>query len=60
MKEGMTKQEAENKAPLMLEVREMLKKWEEKDAAVVDLWKTMNAWVYKGFETTYETMGVSF
>ena len=24
------------------------------------LWKTMNSWVYAGFETTYATMGVEF
>jgi arginyl-tRNA synthetase len=27
---------------------------------VIDLWKRMNAWVYEGFDKTYETMGVSF
>ncbi len=42
------------------QAREMLRKWEEGDPAVVELWKTMNAWVIAGFDETYERLGVSF
>ena len=42
------------------EVKEMLLKWEAADKHVVNLWKTMNQWVYDGFATTYENMGVDF
>jgi arginyl-tRNA synthetase len=38
----------------------MLRKWEAGDAEVVNLWKTMNAWVYEGFAVTYKTLGVDF
>jgi arginyl-tRNA synthetase len=38
----------------------MLLKWEAKDEATVDLWKTMNGWVYDGFGSTYKRMGVDF
>ena len=38
----------------------MLLKWEAGDAQVVALWKTMNAWVYEGFDVTYKSMGVDF
>jgi arginyl-tRNA synthetase len=38
----------------------MLQKWEAKDAATVQLWKTMNGWVYDGFSSTYKRMGVDF
>ena len=44
----------------MLEAQEMLKKWEAGDEQVVALWKEMNLWVYEGFETTYENLGVNF
>jgi len=57
---GKTKEEAEKQAPLMLEVQEMLRKWEAGDKAVRTLWETMNGWVYKGFDQTYNMLGVSF
>jgi len=38
----------------------MLRAWEAGDAEVVALWEKMNNWVYKGFETTYSNLGVSF
>ena len=44
----------------MLEVKDMLLKWEAKDPDTYALWEMMNGWVYKGFDVTYETMGVSF
>ena len=58
--QGMGKEEAKKKAPLMLEAQDMLKKWEEGDPAVVDLWKQMNSWVYAGFDETYQSIGVDF
>lgn len=57
---GMDKDKAEKKAPLMLEAQEMLRMWEQKEPEVYNLWQTMNSWVYAGFNTTYETMGVDF
>ena len=57
---GMDKEEAEKKAPIMLEAQEMLRMWEHKDPEVYSLWQTMNGWVYSGFDTTYTTMGVDF
>lgn len=38
----------------------MLQKWEANDPEVRELWNTMNGWVYEGFETTYENLGVDF
>ena len=64
MAEGMNEEEAKAKAeaesPLMLEAREMLRKWEANDPEVRGLWKMMNDWVYAGFDETYKMMGVSF
>lgn len=60
MEKGMPEAEAEKKAPIMLLAIEMLQKWEAKDAGTVQLWKTMNGWVYEGFGSTYKRMGVDF
>lgn len=59
-KQGLTKEEAESKSPLMNEAREMLRKWENGDQEVRSLWSMMNGWVYKGFDETYDKLGVSF
>ena len=62
--EGLNEEEAKAKAeansPLMLEAREMLRKWEANDPEIRALWKKMNDWVYAGFDETYKMMGVSF
>jgi len=57
---GMAKEEAHNEASLMKEARAMLRKWEQGDTEVVALWNKMNKWVYTGFDTTYENLGVDF
>ena len=60
MANGMSEDEAKANAPLMLEAREMLRKWEAGDPEVRDLWKRMNGWVYEGFDETYRRLGVDF
>ena len=60
MEKGLSKEEAEAQSPLMLEAREMLRKWEAGDSEVRALWEKMNNWVYAGFDETYKMMGVSF
>ncbi len=57
---GMDKEEAEKSAPLLLQTQEMLRQWEAGDPDVIELWKTMNGWVYKGFNHTYNRLGVDF
>ena len=57
---GIDEKVAEKEAPILLEAQEMLRKWEAGDEEVVGLWKTMNQWVYDGFEITYKNMGVDF
>ena len=57
---GMDEEEAKKEAPLMKEAQEMLRKWEAGDAEVRALWKTMNDWVYAGFDETYKRLGVDF
>ena len=58
--EGMTKEEAEKAAPSLKEAQDMLRKWENGDRQVVELWKKMNGWVYEGFDKTYRDLGISF
>lgn len=57
---GVSEADAEKQAPIMKLAVDMLQKWEAKDAETVQLWKTMNGWVYKGFDVTYKRMGVDF
>ena len=57
---GLSSDDAKSQAPIMLEAKEMLLKWEAGDAEVVALWKQMNQWVYNGFDVTYKTIGVDF
>lgn len=57
---GMDEEEAKKEAPLMKEAQEMLRKWEAGDEEVRALWKTMNDWVYAGFDETYKRLGVDF
>ncbi|SMO76620.1 arginyl-tRNA synthetase [Saccharicrinis carchari] len=51
---------AENNAPLILEARDMLLKWEARDEEVYRVWKMMNQWVYDGFDVSYKKLGVDF
>ncbi len=57
---GLSTANAKAQAPILVEAQEMLLKWEAGDKAVVSLWKQMNAWVYAGFEVTYNALGVNF
>lgn len=58
--EGMSKEEAEKKSPLMLEAQQMLIDWEEGNPEVRNLWQRMNGWVYEGFNETYRKIGSDF
>lgn len=58
--QGLTEEDAKKQAPIILEAQQMLKKWEDGDAAVMALWKKMNEWVYAGFNQTYSRLGVDF
>lgn len=51
---------ARNRTEIMSSTYTMLLKWEAGDQEIVSLWKKMNAWVYAGFEITYQNLGVDF
>ncbi|MFZ9695199.1 MAG: arginine--tRNA ligase [Chitinophagaceae bacterium] len=57
---GMTKEEAEKEAPIMKATQQMLLDWEAGKSDVLELWNTMNGWVYEGFEKTYQKIGADF
>jgi arginyl-tRNA synthetase len=57
---GKTKEEAEKNTTIYLAAQDMLRKWEAGDAAVLELWNTMNNWVYEGFGVTYQKIGIDF
>jgi arginyl-tRNA synthetase len=58
--QGKTEDEAKKLAPSILEAQQMLLDWENGKPEVIVLWKTMNQWVYDGFEQTYKNLGVNF
>ncbi len=58
--QGHSEEEAKKNAPILLEAQKMLLRWESGDPEIVDLWSTMNQWVYDGFEMTYKRLGVDF
>ena len=58
--QGLSKEEAAKKAPMLLDAQEMLRKWEAGDSEVTALWEMMNQWVYTGFDTTYKSLGIAF
>lgn len=57
---GMSEADAEKEAPLMKGAQQMLVDWEAGKPDVIELWKTMNGWVYSGFEETYHRIGTNF
>jgi len=58
--QGFSEEEAFKKSKLLQETQEMLKKWEENDPKVRQIWAQMNSWVYDGFEKTYQRLGIHF
>ncbi len=60
MAQGKTEEEAKKQAPILLEAQQMLLDWEAGKPEVMELWKTMNQWVYDGFGVTYKNLGVDF
>lgn len=58
--QGMSQEQAEAEAPAIKAAQLMLRQWENGSPEVVSLWKTMNQWVYDGFEQTYAKLGVDF
>ncbi len=60
VEQGEVKEEAEKTAPLMQEVQQMLRLWEQGDPETIALWRQLNSWVYAGFDATYKSIGVSF
>lgn len=60
MAKGLDEDQAKKEAPIMQAAQQMLLQWEQGNKEVVELWRTMNGWVYEGFDATYKEMGVSF
>ena len=60
LNKGFSKEDAANSAPSIIAARDLLRKWEAGDKDTVELWKTMNSWVYEGFDITYSKLGVDF
>lgn len=57
---GMEEDQAKKEAPSIKGAQDLLRKWEAGDKEVLQIWNTMNGWVYDGFDKTYDALGVSF
>jgi arginyl-tRNA synthetase len=55
-----TEEEFLKNSKWMSKARVMLQAWENNDPEVKKLWKTMNDWVYKGYDQTYHDLGIEF
>ncbi|MVX36894.1 arginine--tRNA ligase [Myroides sp. LoEW2-1] len=60
MAQGMSEDDAKKEAPIIKEAKQMLVDWENGVPEVIELWKTMNQWVYDGFAVSYKNLGVDF
>ncbi|HTQ29076.1 MAG TPA: arginine--tRNA ligase [Puia sp.] len=60
MQKGLSREDAERDAPIMKAAQQMLVDWEAGKPDVIALWKTMNSWVYSGFDQTYKRIGTDF
>ena len=59
-KQGIDPETAEKESPLMKEIHEILLQWEQGNPQIREVWKTMNNWVYAGFDETYQKIGITF
>ena len=57
---GKSPEMAEKEAPIMKATQQMLLDWENGKPEVMQLWQTMNSWVYSGFDVTYQRIGSDF
>ena len=57
---GKTEDDAKKQAPILIEAQQMLLDWEAGKPEIMELWQTMNQWVYDGFAMTYNNLGVDF
>ena len=55
---GLSEEEADKQSTLAKQVNDLTVAWEHNDAEVRSLWKTMNGWVYQGFDITYNLLGI--
>ena len=64
MAKGMPEEEAKALAKKEngpdMEAQAMLRKWEQGDQQVMELWRLMNGWTLDGVAKTYERTGISF
>jgi arginyl-tRNA synthetase len=60
IKKGLSEDEAYRQSGLTKEALDLLQLWESGEKETRELWKTMNGWVYEGFDQTYKRLGVDF
>ena len=56
IKNGNDEKYARENAQILTEAKNLLIKWEKKDAEVIKIWKKMNSWVVEGFNETLNNL----
>ncbi len=57
---GKDREVIEQETAIYTSAKDLLLKWEAGDEATISLWKQMNAWVYEGFNETFDLLGIDF
>ena len=60
LESGTDRSKVEDNTQIMKDAKNELMNWEKNDKETIRIWKMMNKWVYQGFESTYDLLGVSF
>ena len=57
---GKTEKYAKENAKILLDAKDLLRKWENGDKEVIKNWNKLNSWVYEGFSKTYDDLNIEF
>ncbi|HEY0262538.1 MAG TPA: arginine--tRNA ligase [Chitinophagales bacterium] len=57
---GKDREVAEQETEIFALAKDLLLKWEAGEEKTIVLWKQMNAWVYAGFNETFDLLGIDF
>ncbi|OWY21701.1 arginine--tRNA ligase [Sphingobacteriales bacterium UPWRP_1] len=60
LQQGMERTEAEKQTEIYALAQDYTQQWEQGNPEVLQLWRTMNGWVYEGFKETFEQLGIEY
>lgn len=60
LEKGMERTEAEKQTEIYALSQYFTQQWEQGNEKVIELWRTMNNWVYEGFAHTFQELGIEY